>query len=40
MLTYECETCNNTVEIEEYESSFGNNEAYEFNQCRGCFEKA
>lgn len=37
MHTYQCETCDKTVEIEDYEAVFGNNEAYEFHQCQECF---
>lgn len=40
MHTYECKTCKKTVEIEEYEAVFGDNEAYEFDQCRDCFGKS
>ncbi len=40
MDTYQCEGCDETVEIEKYEAFLGHNEAYEFNQCEKCFEKS
>ena len=39
MLTYECETCNNTFEIEEYEATMSPPEHYEFGKCNTCFEE-
>ncbi|ERN52843.1 hypothetical protein A33I_14220 [Alkalihalophilus marmarensis DSM 21297] len=35
--TYQCEDCEKTVEIEQYEACYGNNEPYEFSQCQECF---
>lgn len=40
MHTYQCETCDRTVEIEEYEASFGHHEYYEHSQCQDCFDKS
>ena len=39
MHTYECCTCNQTVEIEEIEATLFPPEYYEFNQCKPCFDK-
>jgi hypothetical protein len=39
VLTYECDDCGVTVEVEVMEVYFGNNEPYEFNICQGCFDK-
>lgn len=40
MDTYQCETCDTTVEMTKWEMFFGNDEAYEFGQCQECFEKS
>lgn len=39
MHTYQCETCNKTVEIEEVETIVGHHEYYEHGQCQDCFEQ-
>ena len=39
MHTYECETCDKTVEIEHIEAAFGSHEHYEQGQCLECFNK-
>lgn len=40
MHTYQCEVCDVTVEIEEYEAMFGHHEHYENGLCVSCFEKS
>jgi hypothetical protein len=39
MHTYQCESCDKTVEIEEYEAMFGHHEYYEHGLCQECFDK-
>lgn len=39
MDTYQCETCDTTVELEKWEMLYGYHEAYEHSQCRDCFNK-
>lgn len=40
MHTYQCETCNITVEIEEIDATLYPPEYYEHSQCQDCFERS
>ncbi|MGG0667749.1 hypothetical protein ABE073_04385 [Lederbergia citrisecunda] len=40
MDTYQCETCDITVEITKWEAFWEPDEAYEFGQCQECFDKS
>ena len=39
MTNYKCDGCGYTIEIEDYEATFGHHEHYEHGRCKECFDK-